>query len=178
MNRNAYSAEYGRAGGAVINVVTKSGTNEFHGTAFEFYRDKALNANDYINVHQRPPEVSHYHYNQFGASLGGPILKDRIFFFANYDGQRNTNGQPVILNTSGRNLSDPTHRGRARETAASGRPVRTAVRTRTSSCSRPTANAFQTRPRLDALQPPEVHRRQTSRTAARRSPSSTRATPS
>ena len=50
VNRNAYSAEYGRAGGAVINVVTKSGTNDFHGTAFEFYRDKGLNANDYINV--------------------------------------------------------------------------------------------------------------------------------
>ena len=100
VNRNAYSAEFGRAGGAVINVVTKSGTNEFHGSAFEFYRDKGLNANDYINViNRRPP--SNYHYNQFGASLGGPILADRLFFFANYDGQRNTNGQAVILNTTG-----------------------------------------------------------------------------
>src|SRR5512135_16427 len=106
VNRNAYSAEYGRAGGAVINVVTKSGTNEFHGTAFEFYRDKGLNANDYINVLAGKP-ISNYHYNQFGASLGGPIVRDRLFFFANYDGQRNTNGQAVILNTSGLNLSDP-----------------------------------------------------------------------
>ncbi len=106
VNRNAYSAEYGRAGGAVINVVTKSGTNEFHGSAFEFYRDKGLNANDYINaINGRA--ISNYHYNQFGASLGGPIVKDELFFFANYDGQRNTNGQPVILNTSGLNLSDP-----------------------------------------------------------------------
>ncbi|HQQ78140.1 MAG TPA: TonB-dependent receptor [Thermoanaerobaculia bacterium] len=106
VNRNAYTAEYGRAGGAVINVVTKSGTNEFHGTAFEFYRDKGMNANDYINVINGRP-ISNYHYNQFGASLGGPILKDQLFFFANYDGQRNTNGQPVILNTSSLNLSDP-----------------------------------------------------------------------
>ncbi|HEY3349910.1 MAG TPA: carboxypeptidase regulatory-like domain-containing protein [Thermoanaerobaculia bacterium] len=106
VNRNAYTAEYGRAGGAVINVVTKSGTNEFHGTAFEFYRDKGMNANDYINVINGRP-ISNYHYNQFGASLGGPIVKDQLFFFANYDGQRNTNGQPVILNTSSLNLSDP-----------------------------------------------------------------------
>ena len=106
VNRNAYTAEYGRAGGAVINVVTKSGTNEFHGTAFEFYRDKGMNANDYINVINGRP-ISNYHYNQFGASLGGPILQDRLFFFANYDGQRNTNGNPVILNTSSLNLSDP-----------------------------------------------------------------------
>ncbi len=106
VNRNAYSAEYGRAGGAVINVVTKSGTNEFHGTAFEFFRDKGMNANDYINVINGRP-ISNYHYNQFGASLGGPIVKDQLFFFANYDGQRNTNGNAVILNTSSLNLSDP-----------------------------------------------------------------------
>ena len=106
VNRNAYTAEYGRAGGAVINVVTKSGTNEFHGTAFEFYRDKGMNANDYINVINGRP-ISNYHYNQFGASLGGPIVKDQLFFFANYDGQRNTNGNAVILNTSSLNLSDP-----------------------------------------------------------------------
>jgi hypothetical protein len=100
VNRNAYSAEFGRAGGAVINVVTKSGTNDFHGSAFEFYRDRALNANDYVNVINSRAK-SNYHYNQFGASLGGPILRDRLFFFANYDGQRNTNGQAVILNTTG-----------------------------------------------------------------------------
>ena len=106
VNRNAYSVEYGRAGGAVINVVTKSGSNDFHGTAFEFYRDKGMNANDYINVINGRP-ISNYHYNQFGASLGGPILRDQLFFFANYDGQRNTNGNPVILNTAGLNLNDP-----------------------------------------------------------------------
>ena len=58
VNRNAYSAEYGRAGGAVINVVTKSGTNDFHGSAFEFYRDKSLNANSWVNKTAIPARVS------------------------------------------------------------------------------------------------------------------------
>ena len=97
VNSNAYSAEYGRAGGAVINVVTKSGTNSPHGSVFEFYRDKRLNANDAINVLNNRPK-SPYHYNQFGASFGGPLQKDRHFIFANYDGQRNTQPNAVFLN--------------------------------------------------------------------------------
>ena len=72
MNSNAYSAEFGRAGGAVINVVTKSGTNRFSGSVFEFLRDKALNANNAINESLGRPK-SPYHYNQFGGMLGGPI---------------------------------------------------------------------------------------------------------
>ena len=99
VNANAYSAEYGRAGGAVINVVTKSGTNEFHGTAFEFFRDKGLNQNDYINELNNRVKGP-YHFNQFGASLGGPILKERLFFFANYDGQRNTQPNTVVLSSN------------------------------------------------------------------------------
>ncbi|MFI5119898.1 MAG: TonB-dependent receptor domain-containing protein [Thermoanaerobaculia bacterium] len=113
VNRNAYTAEYGRAGGAVINVVTKSGTNEFHGSAFEFFRDKSLNSNDYVNVINGRAK-SNYHYNQFGASVGGPVLKDQLFFFANYDGQRNTNGQPVILSTAGLPADANTTAGLAR----------------------------------------------------------------
>ena len=119
VNRNAYTAEYGRAGGAVINVVTKSGTNDFHGTAFEFFRDKGLNMNDYVNVINGRPK-SNYHYNQFGASLGGPVLKDQLFFFANYDGQRNTNGQPVILSTAGLPTDANTTAGLAKLTPLTG----------------------------------------------------------
>lgn len=100
VNSNAYSAEYGRAGGAVINVVTKSGTNEVHGSAFEFYRDKALNANDAINVIRNLPKPA-YHFNQFGGTVGGPIRRDRDFFFFNYDGQRNTTPNVVFLNGVG-----------------------------------------------------------------------------
>ena len=96
VNSSAYSAEYGRAGGAVINVVTKSGSNTPHGTIFEFYRDKALNANDAINVLNNRPK-SPYHYNQFGGSFGGPIQKFHHFVFANYDGQRNTQPNDVFV---------------------------------------------------------------------------------
>jgi len=99
VNSNGYSAEFGRAGGAVINVVTKSGTNELHGTGFWFYRDKSLNANDVINKVAVPPRArSPYHFNQFGGSAGGPIVKDKAFFFFNYDGQRNTVQNIVFLN--------------------------------------------------------------------------------
>ena len=97
VNTNAYSAEYGRAGGAVINVVTKSGTNDFSGSVFEFYRDKALNANTEINERLGRPK-SPYHYNQFGGVVGGPIVEDKHFFFVNYDGQRNTQPNAVFLN--------------------------------------------------------------------------------
>ena len=96
VNTNAYSAEYGRAGGAVINVVTKSGTNDFHGSAFYFYRDKDIKSKDYIDVVNNRPEAP-YHFDQFGASFGGPIVRDRLFFFANYDGQRNTQPNTVVL---------------------------------------------------------------------------------
>ncbi len=109
VNSSAYSAEFGRAGGAVINVVTKSGTNTLSGSAFEFYRDKALNANNYINELRGRPK-SPYHYNQFGAVVGGPLRRDRDFFFANYDGQRNTQPNPVFLNLPGDTPTDPATR--------------------------------------------------------------------
>ena len=100
VNSNAYSAEYGRAAGAVINVVTRSGSNDFHGSAFYYYRDKKLNAKDYSDAVAGRAK-SPYHFDQFGASLGGPILKDRLFFFANYDGQRNQTPNSVILPPTG-----------------------------------------------------------------------------
>ena len=106
VNTNGYSAEFGRAGGAVINVITKSGSNAFHGTAFEFFRDRALNANDPIYDLQlasalaagRPaPLKPGYHFNQFGGNIGGPIVKNHAFFFFDYDGQRNNTGNPILV---------------------------------------------------------------------------------
>src|SRR5581483_6241988 len=106
VNNNAYSAEYGRAGGAVINVVTKSGTNEYHGSLFDYYRDKSLNANNYINVLNNRAK-SPYHFDQYGFSLGGPIVKDKHFFFVNWDRQRNSTPNIVVLG-GGRISSFPT----------------------------------------------------------------------
>jgi outer membrane receptor protein involved in Fe transport len=106
VNSNSFSAEYGRAGGAVINVVTKSGTNDLSGSVFEFYRDKALNANNAINELNNRPK-SPYHYHQFGGTLGGPLRRDRDFFFFNYDGQRNTQPNVVFLNLPASTPSDP-----------------------------------------------------------------------
>src|SRR3989441_6565160 len=96
VNSNAYSAELGHAGGAVINVVTKSGTNNFHGAAFEFFRDQSLNANDPINK-IKGLRKSPYHFNQFGGDLGGPVIREKLFFFFDYDGQRNTLPNLVFL---------------------------------------------------------------------------------
>lgn len=82
-----YSAEYGRNGGGVISVVTKSGTNEWHGSAFEFVRNDAFNANSFFNNEIGAPRDI-LKRNQYGATLGGPIRKDKMFFFLGYQGQR------------------------------------------------------------------------------------------
>src|SRR5262249_37120533 len=79
----SYSAEYGRTAGAVISAVTKTGTNQFHGSAWEFFRNEVLDARNFFAT-TRPP----YKQNQFGATLGGPILKDRLFFFTSWESAR------------------------------------------------------------------------------------------
>src|SRR5581483_6912062 len=76
-----YGAQYGGNGGA-INAVSKSGTNDFHGSAYEFFRNSALDARGFFDAGSPPP----FRRNQFGASLGGPIKKDKVFFFVNYEG--------------------------------------------------------------------------------------------
>lgn len=80
VERNSFSAEYGQAQGAVINLVTKGGVNEFHGSAFEFFRNDALNANDFFLNRAGQPKAP-LRYNNFGFNFSGPIWKDRIFFF-------------------------------------------------------------------------------------------------
>jgi hypothetical protein len=99
VNAGEYPAEIGRAGGGAINVITKSGTNEFHGSAFEFYRDKGMNANSFVNNRSGTKKQA-YHFNQFGGTVGGPIKKDKLFFFGSYDGQRNTSNQIITPNVA------------------------------------------------------------------------------
>lgn len=82
---NNFSAEFGRAGGAVINASFRSGTNQFHGTAWEFNRNDALNATGYFRPTTGKPTMNR---NQFGATLGGPLARNRSFFFLNYEGFR------------------------------------------------------------------------------------------
>jgi hypothetical protein len=82
-----YSAEYGRNAGGIISVVTKSGTNDWHGSAFEFLRNDAFNANSFFNNEEGLPR-NVLKRNQYGATFGGPIKKNKIFFFVGYQGQR------------------------------------------------------------------------------------------
>ncbi len=81
-----FEAEYGRNAGAIVNIVTKSGTNEFHGSAFEFFRNDKLDARNFFNF--EPDSQTAFRNNQFGFSLGGPIVKNKTFFFFAYEGQR------------------------------------------------------------------------------------------
>ena len=82
-----FDAEYGEFSGGQINVVTKSGTNEFHGNAFEFLRNTDLDARNYFS-----PTRGAFRQNQFGGTFGGPIRRDKIFFFIDYQGTRQTQG--------------------------------------------------------------------------------------
>ncbi len=84
---NTFDAEYGRNSGAVINVVTKSGSNQWHGSVYEFFRNKALDARGFLD-----PATPDNKQNQFGGTFGGPLKKDRTFFFASYDGRRVVQG--------------------------------------------------------------------------------------
>src|SRR5579864_7915382 len=86
-----FEAEYGRSAGAVVNIVTKSGTNQYHGTASEFFRNNALDARNYFNNTSLPQNP--FHNNQFGGSFGGPIIKDKTFFFVDYEGLREVGAQ-------------------------------------------------------------------------------------
>jgi len=79
---NAYSAEFGRGNGAILNAVIKSGTNQLHGNLYEFFRNEKLDARNAFDQFGRQP----YKQNQFGFTLGGPIVKDRTFFFGDYEG--------------------------------------------------------------------------------------------
>lgn len=116
IERNAYSAEYGRNGGAQVNVITKSGTNDFHGTLFEFFRNDKLDARNFF-----APIRPKNRYNNFGGTLGGALIKDRLFFFVSNEYRRiqqNTGTRTTTVPTNtqiggdfagGRTLTNPTN---------------------------------------------------------------------
>jgi hypothetical protein len=83
-----YDAEFGRATGAIVNATTKSGANQFHGVLYEFLRNQDFDAINYFDTAQQP-----YHQNQFGATLGGRIIRDKLLFFIDYQGLRNSQAQ-------------------------------------------------------------------------------------
>ena len=91
-----YSAEYGKTSGGVVNAITRSGTNAFHGSAYEFLRNSALDARNFFEQDLTQPKAG-FRRNQFGGTMGGPIIKNRTFFFADYEGIRQSKG---IANTT------------------------------------------------------------------------------
>jgi hypothetical protein len=120
-----FPAEYGRATGGVVNAISKSGTNNFHGDVYEFLRNSALDANNYFTKsagNPRPP----FRRNQFGVSAGGPINKDRTFIFGDYEGLRQSKGIP----TSTTVFSDPARLGEIAGMPALNQPAGT-------SCTQP-----------------------------------------
>lgn len=93
---NSMSAEYGKSSGGVIIAVTKSGTNSFHGSAYEYNRTEALDARNFF---ENPTQTKNpFKYNEFGASIGGPIIKSKLFFFTDYQGIRQTGSSPSVGN--------------------------------------------------------------------------------
>jgi hypothetical protein len=90
-----YTAEYGRNGGGIISEVIKSGSNQIHGSVFEFFRNRVLDANDFFNIPQGIPRLD-LKRNQYGGTFGGPIRKDKVFFFVAYQGQKQVQAVPDI----------------------------------------------------------------------------------
>src|SRR5208337_4546165 len=101
---NTFDAEYGRNSGSVVNVITKSGTNKLHGNIYEYFRNTVLDAQGYFNTVK--PQ---FNQNQFGGTLGGPVIKDRSFFFVSYEGRRVRQGTPggvVVVPTAAERTGD------------------------------------------------------------------------
>lgn len=105
---NSYGPEFGRSGGGVINVVTKGGTNRFHGSVYEYFRNDRLRANNFF-ANARNQARGIFHFNMFGASAGGRLVKDRTFFFGEYQGHRESTsfgGQSLTMPTMAQRTGD------------------------------------------------------------------------
>ncbi len=98
-----FSAEYGKASGGVVNAITKSGSNSFHGDAYEFLRNSGMDANDFFSNGAGQPRAE-FRRNQFGVAAGGPIIKDKTFIFGDYEGLRQVKGIPTNVNVLSPNV--------------------------------------------------------------------------
>ncbi|SEF78270.1 Carboxypeptidase regulatory-like domain-containing protein [Bryocella elongata] len=97
LQTRTYSTEWGNSAGAVVNATTKSGTNQFHGDVWEFVRNSAMDANSWVNKHGSTVlPKGHFSQNQFGGTIGGPIKRDRIFFFGDYQGLLSSTADTVL----------------------------------------------------------------------------------
>ncbi len=109
LDNSTFSAQYGQSSGAVVNIATRSGANEFHGELFEFFRNDALDARNFFELTSDDPAP--FKRNQFGGNLGGPIIKNRLFFFVAYEGLRQRQGlnlNSVVLSDAQRaSVTDP-----------------------------------------------------------------------
>jgi Carboxypeptidase regulatory-like domain len=109
VDNSTFSAEYGQSAGAIVNLATRSGTSEVHGEVFEFFRNDALDARNFFEFTSHHPAP--FKRNQFGGNLGGPILKEKVFFFFSYEGLRQRQGldlNSVVLSDSQRaSVTDP-----------------------------------------------------------------------
>ena len=136
MEINTPPAEFGRFNGGVVNLTTKSGTSDLHGSVFEFFRNEKLNArNLFAPATAASPNKPVYRRNQFGGVVGGPILKDKTFFFADYQGTRQLVGRvristvPTLTNRGGNfasSLGSPlflTSAGAVTTTATGNTPI-------------------------------------------------------
>lgn len=109
VDNSTFSAEYGESSGAVVNIATRSGTNDFHGELFEFFRNDALDARNFFELTSTEPAP--FKRNQFGGNIGGPIIRNRLFFFVSYEGLRQRQGldlNSLVLSDAQRAaVSDP-----------------------------------------------------------------------
>jgi len=115
---NAYAAEFGRSGGGLINTVSRSGSNELHGSLFHFLRNSKMDANNFFNNRNEVP-LGSFKRNQFGAAVGGPIWRNRAFYFANFQGTRFREGSHATYTVP----TQETRSGNFSGLTAGGRPV-------------------------------------------------------
>jgi hypothetical protein len=112
VDNSTFSAEYGRNSGAIVNIATRSGANDVHGEGFEFFRDTSLDSRNFFNTEPNPQST--FRRNQFGANLGGPIVKNKTFFFGTYEGLRQRQGidinSGVLTDAQRAGVTDPVAR--------------------------------------------------------------------